>query len=100
MSGIRLTSSTVAVLRALASEPSRWRHGYELMTETGLKSGSLYPILVRLADRGVLEATWELDAPTGRPPRHCYRLSATGQEFVRGLDNAPGRTRLQLRAAR
>jgi PadR family transcriptional regulator PadR len=57
------------VLRALAAEPARWRHGYDLGAETGLKAGSLYPILIRLADRGLLEAAWEDSAPQGRPPR-------------------------------
>ena len=73
---------TISVLRALAANPARWRYGYDLGTETGLKAGSLYPILVRLADRGVLEATWEEDAPQGRPPRHLYRLTSQGRELA------------------
>jgi len=51
-----------------------WRHGYDLLKELDLKAGTLYPILMRLCDRGVLEATWEADPPAGRPPRHLYRL--------------------------
>lgn len=73
---------TISVLRALAADPARWRHGYDLGTETGLKAGSLYPILIRLADRGLLEATWEDPAPHGRPPRHLYRLTAEGRELA------------------
>ena len=69
------------VLRALAADPAQWRYGYDLGAEVGLKSGSLYPILVRLADRGLLDASWE-QGPAGRPPRHLYRLSAAGREFV------------------
>ena len=42
----------------------------------GLRSGSLYPILVRLCDRGLLEAKWEESPAAGRPPRHLYRLTA------------------------
>ncbi len=38
----------------------------------------MYPILMRLADRGLLETTWEPDPPPGRPPRHLYRLAAPG----------------------
>ena len=49
----------INVLRALAADPARWRYGYDLATEVHLKSGSLYPILVRLADRGLLETLWE-----------------------------------------
>ena len=54
-----LSAQAISVLRALAADPSRWRDGYDLATEVHLKSGSLYPILVRLADRGLLEAAWE-----------------------------------------
>jgi DNA-binding PadR family transcriptional regulator len=68
----------VKVLSALAADPSHWRYGYELGREVGLKAGSLYPILMRLADRGLLEASWETDPPEGRPPRHLYRLTGTG----------------------
>jgi len=73
---------TMRVLRALAAEPVRWRYGYELGAETGLKAGSLYPILVRLADRGLLEAQWEESPPHGRPARHLYRLTAGGRDLA------------------
>jgi DNA-binding PadR family transcriptional regulator len=73
---------TVKVLVALAADPSRWRYGYELGAETELKAGSLYPILVRLADRGFLEAQWEESPPQGRPARHLYRLTAGGLELA------------------
>jgi DNA-binding PadR family transcriptional regulator len=68
----------VLVLHALTAQPARWRYGYELGQEIGLKAGSLYPILIRLCDRGLLEASWEADPPLGRPPRHLYRLSDDG----------------------
>ena len=77
-SRVRLSAQTLAVLRALVAEPSRWRHGYDLAGETGLKSGSLYPILVRLADRELVEARWEEEQPAGRPRRHLYRLTDGG----------------------
>lgn len=77
----------VRVLSALAAAPTRWRYGYELATEVHLKSGSLYPILVRLADRGLLETSWE-QGPPGRPPRHLYRLTPTGRKYVAALDAA------------
>ena len=74
----RPSPQTVAVLGAFAADPTTWRYGYELGQEIGLKAGSLYPILMRLTDRGLLDATWESDPPPGRPPRHLYRLSAAG----------------------
>ena len=78
------SAQTVKVLRALAADPSRWRYGYDLVTDVQLKSGSLYPILVRLADRGLLETSWEQGA-SSRPPRHLYRLTGAGREFVAAL---------------
>jgi PadR family transcriptional regulator PadR len=78
----RPSPQTVLVLAALAADPSAWRHGYELGQEVGLKAGSLYPILMRLSDRGLLEATWETDSPPGRPPRHLYRLTSAGAQLA------------------
>ena len=78
---------TIAVLRALAADPARWRYGYDLATEVHLKSGSLYPILVRLADRGLLETAWEPGVGS-RPPRHLYRLTGPGRQFVATLTTA------------
>ena len=78
---------TVNVLRALAADPARWRYGYDLVNEVNLKSGSLYPILVRLADRGLLETSWEPSIDS-RPPRHLYRLTRAGREFVAALSAA------------
>src|SRR5215470_12500446 len=80
---------TRQVLDALGGEPEAWRHGYDLLRETGLKSGSLYPILIRLAERGWLEASWEPDAPPGRPPRHLYRLTGEGVRALRTLGERP-----------
>jgi PadR family transcriptional regulator, regulatory protein PadR len=70
------------VLAALAADPLEWRYGYELGLKIGLRSGSLYPILVRLSDRGWLESQWEADGPSGRPPRHLYRLTGPGLEYA------------------
>lgn len=70
------------MLRALAAAPALWRHGYDLGAETGLKAGSLYPILARLADRGFLEARWEEAPSPGRPGRHLYRLTPDGLEIA------------------
>ncbi len=69
---------TLSVLTVLCEQPSEWRHGYELAKRTGLKSGTLYPMLVRLAERGLMEARWQEEQPAGRPRRHLYRLTPDG----------------------
>ncbi len=78
----RPSAQTLAVLRALSDDPGSWRYGYELCTELGLQAGSIYPILIRLADRGLLETSWEAQRVAGRPARHLYRLTGAGQQFA------------------
>jgi PadR family transcriptional regulator PadR len=74
---------TVALLSALMERPRTWQHGYELSKETGLKSGTLYPILIRLSEQGLLDSRWKDAERPGRPPRHVYRLTATGLALAR-----------------
>ena len=71
-----------------------WSHGYDLARGTNIKSGTLYPLLIRLAEQGYLEAEWQPPAEAGRPPRHAYRLTAAGAELARsiGAEPASGRT--------
>jgi DNA-binding PadR family transcriptional regulator len=78
----RLSPQTFAVLAALAEADAGWRYGLELAAATGLKSGSLYPILIRLAERGLLEGCWQEPDRPGRPPRHAYRLTAAGRNAL------------------
>ena len=81
----RPSAQTEAVLAALLESPALWRYGYELCQRTGLKAGSMYPILMRLADRGLLDAEWERGVPAGRPVRHLYRLSGPGLALAKEL---------------
>ena len=74
----KLSPQTFSVLAALADRPSEWLYGRELEMLTGLKSGSLYPILIRLADRALLESRWLEPTERGRPPRHAYRITSAG----------------------
>lgn len=69
------------VLAELAEAGPRWSYGYDLCRTTGLKSGTLYPLLIRLEGQGYLEAQW-LPAQDARPPRHAYRLTATGRKLA------------------
>ena len=69
---------TLRVLLLLLEEPTAWHYGYEISQRTGLLSGTLYPILIRLADQGWLETRWAEPERLGRPARHTYRLTAEG----------------------
>ena len=81
----RLSPQTVAVLQELIAAPSRWRYGYELMQATTLAAGTLYPILSRLSDHGWLESARDTERANNRPPRHLYRLTATGRDGARDM---------------
>jgi PadR family transcriptional regulator len=78
----RLSPQTLRVLERFVERPTAWRYGYELSRETGLKSGTLYPILMRLAKFSLLETKW-IATEDGVPPRHTYRLTPSGIELVR-----------------
>jgi PadR family transcriptional regulator len=73
------------LLVVLLAQPRTWRHGYELSKETGLKSGTLYPLLMRLSDHDLLDSKWREPERPGRPPRHVYRLTAGGLALARQL---------------
>ena len=79
---LRISPQTVLVLMEFLQTPSDWKYGYDISRDTGLKSGSLYPILMRLADRALLETRWEI-AEAGKPPRHMYRLTVSGVQLAR-----------------
>jgi PadR family transcriptional regulator PadR len=73
---------TLQVLSALLEGAGAWRHGYDILQATGLKSGTLYPLLMRLADDGLLEAEWRPAVPPARAPRHVYRLTGEGRALA------------------
>src|ERR1700730_16597333 len=79
----KCSRQTLALLSALLERPRTWQHGYELSKAAGIKSGALYPILIRLSDQGLLNSRWKDAERPGRPPRHVYRLTATGLALAR-----------------
>lgn len=85
MSAPRFSPQTVTLLQELLRFPARMRYGYELMNETDLASGTLYPILARLETLGWLESEWEPPAQPGRPARRKYRLTGDGRAGAREM---------------
>ena len=77
------SAETVLLLSHLVQSPTKWRYGYELCKDTELKSGTLYPILIRLAELGLLEKKWVEPSAPGRPLRHMCRLTAVGKKEAR-----------------
>ena len=84
MPGPRITASVLQVLAALLHASGEPRYGLRLMQDTGLPSGTLYPILVRLERAGWVASEWERIDPVaeGRPSRRYYRLTPDGGEHA------------------
>lgn len=82
---MKLTGPLERVLRAFLADPSAPRYGYDLMKASGLPSGTLYPMLSRLQEQGLVTSAWEpagTDA-SGRPARRYYWLTDEGIETSR-----------------
>ena len=82
----RMTLQTQLVLRAMLAEPAAERYGLQLCEETGLPSGTIYPIVARLEQLGWVESSWEdphEHIEAGRPRRRYYRLTEEGAQQAR-----------------
>jgi PadR family transcriptional regulator, regulatory protein PadR len=83
-----------AELLVLTLLEARARHGYELgklieersKGQIRFRIGSLYPILFRWEDRGLIAGRW-MEKP-GERRRRCYRLTPAGRKFLKAQRNA------------
>ena len=81
-----MTLQTQLVLRAMLADPAAEHYGLQLCAETGLPSGTIYPIVIRLEKFGWVVSSWEDPAEhitQGRPRRRYYRLTHEGAEQAR-----------------
>jgi DNA-binding PadR family transcriptional regulator len=69
----------------MLDDPSRPWYGLEMAAASGLKSGTIYPLLARLERAGWLTSRWEDVDPVeaGRPRRRLYELTNAGYDAVR-----------------
>jgi DNA-binding PadR family transcriptional regulator len=97
-----ISPQTLKVLGALLRRREGWHYGYALSRETDLPSGTLYPILIRLAEQGWLDTRWTDPDRPGVPPRHTYRLTKVGAAAaVQRIEaHSDGRRVLRTRVAR
>jgi DNA-binding PadR family transcriptional regulator len=91
---VRLTYPTAIVLLAVMRG---FRHGFDIIDASGLKSGTVYPILRRLEEAGMLRARWESIAAARdaqRPPRRYYQMTGAGAQVLRDANERyPGLAR-------
>ena len=74
----RMSLPAVAVLKAVADG---CRYGFDIMDATRLPSGTVYPVLGRFDEAGLLRSQWERGAIAHRekrPPRRYYEITAAG----------------------
>lgn len=94
----RLGQATIDILLAIRDGA---RYGLDVMDRTHLPSGTVYPTLGRMEERGYVRGRWESAAVAtaeGRPRRRYYELTGAGAE---ALDEALRAVRaLAARAAR
>lgn len=76
--GPRLTPQTAQVLEAVINRGPL--SGADIAKSTKLKSGTLYPLLLRLEEAGWLRSEWEVGDPRelGRPRRRFYQVTGVG----------------------
>ena len=93
----RLSITAVCVLRAIADG---FQYGFDIIDQTKLPSGTVYPALGRLERDGLVRSAWENEADAhadGRPARRYYKLTAPG---VKALHEAAVFYRSMLPAGR
>ena len=78
----RLSITGVCVLQAIADG---FQYGFDIIDQTGLPSGTVYPALGRLERDGLVKSAWENDQDAhaeGRPARRYYKLTAPGMRAL------------------
>jgi PadR family transcriptional regulator PadR len=81
----RLSITAVCVLKAIADG---YQYGFDIIDQTGLPSGTVYPALGRVERDGLVKSAWENEQDAhadGRPARRYYKLTAPG---VKALSEA------------
>ena len=93
----RLSITAVCVMQAIAGG---YQYGFDVIDQTGLPSGTVYPALSRLERDGMVKSAWENEQDAhadGRPARRYYKLTAPG---VKALADAASFYRAMLPATR
>ena len=77
---VRMSLQTLQVLEAFLESPADQLSGADVHQRSGIASGTLYPILLRLETAGWFVSKWEAVDPSvvGRPRRRLYRLTSNG----------------------
>lgn len=80
MKPLRMTSSVEVVLRMFVANPRLPLSSTEIVSATGVLSGTIVPILHRMEEMEMLESDWEDVEPSvaRRPRRRYYQITPWG----------------------
>lgn len=97
----RRTEARLRIAAELLTSVGTTHWGYELSRRADVGAGSMYPFLSELLAQGYLEDGWEEERPSGRPARRYYRVTPSGERFLRDFlaaSHAGGRHTVQARS--
>ena len=82
---INMTTQTLKVLKPFLEKPTEQIAGITVIRQSGLSSGTAYPIMLRLERQGLLTSKWEDGDPSklGRPRRRYYTITPRGVTVAR-----------------
>ena len=78
----RLGTAQLKILEAIAGGTG---YGFDVMDQTGLPSGSVYPALAKLEKAGLVRSRWESASVARRdkrPPRRYYEITPSGRDAL------------------
>src|ERR1700756_5211372 len=77
---VRMSLQTLRTLEAFLENPTDELSGSDVQKRSGLASGTLYPILLRLESAGWFVSRWEAVDPVsgGRARRRLYKMTPQG----------------------
>jgi PadR family transcriptional regulator PadR len=96
---LRITTPALVVL-AVMLDGERW-HGLRVMAATGMRGGTVYPVLARFEQAGWVTSAWEDKTDPAEKhdvgaPRRYYRLTPAGREAARAVLAARPKMAAQL----
>jgi DNA-binding PadR family transcriptional regulator len=79
---VKLSHTAALILQVIGLSEG---YGFDIMTATGLPSGTVYPALNRLEASGLVESKWEAEQDARdqqRPTRRYYRVTRAGAKVL------------------
>ncbi|HEY1946951.1 MAG TPA: PadR family transcriptional regulator, partial [Bryobacteraceae bacterium] len=77
---VKLSHTAALILQTIDNGCS---YGFDIMDETGLPSGTVYPALRRMEGEGLIASQWESEKKAlaeQRPARKYYRVTRSGTQ--------------------